>query len=186
MKFRPFFGRNFLWRDAFMAERWDLFDEDRVSINRTMKRGNPMMKGTYHMVVQCWVMTSDGRVVIDKRNPARPSGGLFECSGGSVLAGESSLQGIMRELLEEIGLKVDENELVLRKTKKCENCFVDIYTVVKDIELCKLRPQEEEVIGIKLVTLEEYDKLVELNLFAEPCTNLRRVLEDTNDSKTDC
>ena len=60
---------------------------------------------------------------------------MWEPTGGLVKSGENSLQGIKRELQEELGINVSDNGLILVKEKieEEENCnsFRDVYIVKK-------------------------------------------------------
>lgn len=46
-----------------------------------------------------------------QRHPDKPWGLKWECSGGSVLAGESVIEGVQRELREETGIILSEDKL---------------------------------------------------------------------------
>jgi 8-oxo-dGTP pyrophosphatase MutT (NUDIX family) len=80
---------------------------------------------------------------------------MWECSGGSVLAGETSLQGAVRELLEETGLLVGEDELKLIHTIQFKDRFVDTYITRQKVAWKDLVLQPEEVVDAKFVTFQE-------------------------------
>jgi 8-oxo-dGTP diphosphatase len=58
------------------------------------------------LVVACALIDADGRVLIAQRPPGRPMAGLWEFPGGKIEAGESPEQTLIRELHEELGIKV--------------------------------------------------------------------------------
>lgn len=149
-----------------MQELWDLYDENRNPLGRIHVRGVPLKEGEYHLVVDIWTITPDGRILIDKRHPDKPWGGLWECSGGSVTAGEDSLTGAIRELEEEIGIKANTDELILIGTFLSADSIVDTYVLIKDVELRNLVFQKEEVTDAKFVTFSELEDLIASNLFA--------------------
>jgi mutator protein MutT len=148
-------------RRGIMTEIWDLYNENRISINKTHLRGLPIAKGEYHIVVDIWVINTNGQILIDKRHSDKPLGGLWECTGGSVISGENSKMGAVRELEEELGLKVDLSELILIHSIKLNDRFVDTYILIKDIDINKLILQENEVTEVKFVSLKELDELWE-------------------------
>ena len=78
-----------------MSEFWDLYDERREKIGRLHMRGEPLEQGTYHIVVNVWIVNSNNEVLITQRHPKKELwGGFWECSAsGGVIAGEDSLQG---------------------------------------------------------------------------------------------
>lgn len=86
-------------------ELWDLYNEHRVLIGRDHTRGKEIPQGCYHLVVHIWVRNSKGEYLITQRSADRPSFPLmWECVGGSVLKGEDSLTGAIREVQEEVGV----------------------------------------------------------------------------------
>lgn len=142
-----------------MNELWDLYDEDRRPLNKTHVRGIPLSEGEYHIVVDIWTINRDGKILIDKRHPNKKFGGFWECTSGSVIVGEDSVTGALRELEEELGIKSTSEELVLIQSILLKDSFVDTYVVNKDISIDSLVLQAEEVVEAKYVTLNELDDL---------------------------
>lgn len=96
-------------------ELWDLYTADRQPTGRTHIRGQRLPDDLYHIAVHVWLMNSHGQFLISQRDASRPTFPLqWECVGGSVLAGETSLQGALREVKEEIGvtLSADDGRLL--------------------------------------------------------------------------
>ena len=97
-----------------MAELWDIYDKNRIKTGRTIERGQPMTENEYHIVVQVWIRNSNGQWLISRRSPGKSMPLKWEPTGGSVLAGEDSLTGALREVREELGvvLKPDTGRLL--------------------------------------------------------------------------
>ena len=85
----------------------------------------------------------------------------------SSVSGESSLEGIVTEIKEELGQTVNQNELTLFKTIMTEDDFVDLYYMNKDIDINDVVLQEEEVEDIKWATKEEIEQLIEEDKFSK-------------------
>lgn len=156
-----------------MAEYWDLYNKDRIKINRLHKRGEPLKKDTYHIVVNVWIVNSNNEVLLAQRHPQKELwGGLWECSAsGAVIAGEDSLQGALRETKEELGITLQSSEAVLLESIIRQNDFRETYLFVKDISVESLALHPEEVIGAKWADKEEYNHLCDMGLIAPPVRN---------------
>lgn len=150
-------------------EKWDLFDEKRQPLNRTHIRGEKMVIGEYHIVVDIWTVNNDKQILLTLRHPDKkiyPD--FWENTGGSVLAGETSRTGAVRELFEETGIIIKEDELVLLGTKKERSAFVDTYILRKNISVSDLTMQEGETTAAKWVTIKQLDKMIDNNDIAKP------------------
>ena len=156
-----------------MVEYWDLYDENRAKLGRTHLRGDPLGEGTYHIVVNVWIINNKDEILLTQRHPQKKLwGGLWECSAsGSVLAGEDSVQGALRETEEEIGVILLPSEVVLIESIKRESDFRDTYLARKDITVGELKFHPEEVISAKWVTKQEYDDMCNKGFLAPPVQN---------------
>lgn len=150
-------------------EQWDLYDGSRHPLNKTHIRGNDIAPGEYHIVVEIWTVNSKGEILLTLRHPKKeiyPN--LWENTGGSVLAGESSKEGAVRELKEETGIEASESELIFLGTTRAESVFFDTYVVNKDIPIEKLTMQEGETVSAQWVTLKELDDIIKEELLVSP------------------
>ncbi len=101
-------------------EIWDLYDEKRKLTGRTHIRGEELPEGCYHLVVHVWIRNSRGEYLISQRAADRPTYPLkWECVGGSVIKGEDSLHGALREVKEEVGISLpaESGRVVYTKTR---------------------------------------------------------------------
>lgn len=67
------------------------------------------MRPHYHVAAGI-LRDSAGRILITERLCDGPFNGLWEFPGGKIVAGESPLQALQRELIEELGVKVTEGK----------------------------------------------------------------------------
>ena len=150
-------------------EYLDIYDENKVFTGRKIAREESAKigKGEYYLYVQCWIINSKGEILLTKRSQGRLHEGWWEPTGGCVTAGEDSITGIIRELEEEIGVKVDKKELnfitTKKETKAVRSCFRDIYYIRKDIKIDELKFDPIEVCEAKWVSIEEFNKISNSN-----------------------
>lgn len=150
-------------------ELWDLYDKERRPLGRTHVRGVPLDKGEYHLVVFVWTFNRLGQVLMTKRSPEKQSyAGLWEHTGGSVQAGESSLAAILRELQEETGICARPEELCLAESYRRSNDFCDIYFLKKDVPVEQICLQPGETCDAKWVSRAELEEMIRRGEVARP------------------
>lgn len=140
-----------------MAEMWDMYDENRNLTGKKVPRG-PIPEGCYHIVIDVWTLLPDGRILLTKRSPEKPMfPGVWEGTAGSVIEGENSLQGALRELREETGLCAKQEEMILLSAEKGPRVFEDSYLYLCPDPEPKLTLQAEEVADYTFISLSEMD-----------------------------
>ena len=152
-------------------EVWDLYDENKNITGKYCVRGNEIPNNYYHLVVHVWIKNNKGKYLISQRSENRPTFPLmWECVGGSVLKGESSLQGAIREIKEEVGIdfKKSEGKLVYSKVRKIVygkkfNDIMDVWLFEYNGEVKLKNATSDEVRDIKWMKKEEIKKLLENN-----------------------
>lgn len=151
-------------------ELWDLYDNDRKLLNKTSVRGEELLPGENHMVVEVWTINEKHQLLLTKRHPNKNFGNLWECTGGAAIAGEDSKIAAMRELREETGLIAKEYELSILRTDFSEerHCFFDTYIYHTNKLIEELSWQESEVIDGKYVSIEEFYRMQEDGEIAPP------------------
>ncbi len=140
-----------------MPELWELYDGDKRPTGRTMLRGQPVPEGYWHIVVGIWTITADGRLLLTRRHPDKPWGLSWENTGGSVLAGEDSYHGAMRELREETGLIAEPERFRLLSSEKADRFFFDSYLYLCPEREPRLTLQPEEVVEACFIEPGEID-----------------------------
>ena len=141
-----------------MAELWDLYDRERRLTGRQMERGQPVPRGCFYLGAEAYTL-SGHRILITRRHPDKPFGGMWEFTGGACQAGEDSFAGIRRELAEEIGVPPRPEELIFLGTIRYTTSFGDSYLFRRALSLSDLRLQPEEVVDARFVTLPELERL---------------------------
>lgn len=154
-------------------ENIDILDEKGKQLGLVKTREEVHSKGFWHKVVHIWIINSEGNLLLQKRSSQKKTNpNMWTTSvSGHLSAGDNSIDGAIREIEEEIGVKANKDELKYLFTvaeEKIENKiinreFVDVYLVRKDVNIKELKLQKEEVSDIKWVTLSEFEKMVYAN-----------------------
>lgn len=153
-------------------EEWDLMDGNRRPLGRRHQRGKPMKPGEYHAVVGIWAVNLQNDILLTLRASEKtwyPN--VWENTGGSVLAGETSRQAAVRELYEETGIIVDEEAVIFLGSAKEQETFADTYIVRADIPKDNVRLQPGETIDAKWVTLFELNQMMERGEIVPPAVS---------------
>ncbi len=137
-----------------MTELWDLYNGERRKTGTTLTRGMPIPKGQYHVVASAWIVNSNGQYLLSQRHPDKPYPYYWECTGGSILAGEDSLTGALRELNEELGISpnADQGKLIYQTRRELTQDFYDVWLFHADINIERLTLQETEVVAVQWVS----------------------------------
>ncbi len=147
-------------------EKRDLYDEKRKLTGETIKKGEKIPEGKYILVVLVFMQNSDGKFLIQKRSEIK--NGKYATTGGHPKSGETSIQGIITEVEEEIGLKLNPDDLQLYFSGRSDEqrVFWDDYYIKIDIEnIKKLKLQKEEVESVGWFSEDEIVELMKQNKF---------------------
>ena len=99
-------------------EKRDLYDENKKLTGETIFKGEPVPKGRYYITVVIFIQNNEGKFLIQKRVIKKD--GKWATTGGHPISGESSKQGIITEIKEELGIDVESKKIQLFKTIKTE------------------------------------------------------------------
>ncbi len=164
-------------------EKWDLYDENRIKTSETVERGEYFSPDRYRVVVHLCIIGSDGKMLIQQRQKDKNSwANLWDLSvGGHVVSGETSQQGIQRELYEELGLQIDMSNIRPSLTMNFNSGFDDIYIIRRDVDLSELTLQESEVQAVRFASCEEILSMIDGKTFIPYHKNYISLLFDLKD-----
>ena len=143
-------------------EKWDILNSKGQPTGKTALRGSSVLKaGEYHLVVHIWIISSCGRVLIQRRSDEKKlMPGEWAATGGAAISGETSFLAAKRELFEELGIASDREIMTKLLRIKRKNSFVDVWVMTADVEADKLTLQKSEVAEVKWVTMSELDEMI--------------------------
>lgn len=165
-----------------MSELWDIYDSNRKPTGKTILRSdffdrdNVDYPDEYHIAVHIWIRNSDGEWLISKRTPNKNYPLLWECTGGSVLAGEDSLSGALREVKEELGINLNVSKGHLYKSIKRDvyNDFCDVWLFEFDCDINDVVLQEGETCDAMWASSDRILEMIESGEFI-PIDNMQYV-----------
>lgn len=149
-------------------EKWDIVDKNGIPTGKTTTRGRVLLKpGEYHLVVHIWVVSSDGRYLIQRRSDDKKlMPGEWAATGGAAIAGEDSFTAAKRELFEELGIIMEKGcaKKAFRMIRR-RNSILDVWITESNIPADKLSLQESEVADARWVTEDELRGMINSGKF---------------------
>ncbi len=139
----------------------DLYDLNRNLTGEKILNGEEIPNNRAILMVVIFIENSKGQFLMQKRS--KEKGGLWATTGGHPKTGESSLEGIITECNEELGIKI--NNPILFKKASGKQSFCDLYYLKEDINIDDIIIQKEEVDEVKWLTLSEIEELNNKSLF---------------------
>lgn len=144
-----------------MDELWDIYDANKKKTGKLCRRGiDKLQKGEYHIVVNAIILNSKNEILMSKRAKHKQSFPLlWEFAGGSILAGETSLEGVLREVKEELGIEFSVQQAIFFKEIRREKAlpdFKELWLFQKDIAIKDICFTDGEAIDAKWVSINEF------------------------------
>jgi len=140
----------------------DIVDENGIPTGETIERSLAHRTGVRHRTTHVWIVRKQGeniQILLQKRSKNKDSfPGCYDISSaGHIPAGDDFAESGLRELEEELGLKVDEKELIecgihrvvteneFHGVPYRDNQISKVFLLWKDIEIEELQLQTEEI-----------------------------------------
>ena len=145
-------------------ELWDAYDKTGNKLGFDLVRDEPIPENIYHIVVEIFVFSTDGKVLVTQRHPDKSWSLKWENTGGSILKGETPEQGAVRELQEETGIRITEADLCPLYTEVIHPAIYKCYRVFVDSSV-EVHLQEGETVDYKWLPHAEFMKFIKTNDF---------------------
>ncbi|WP_136480831.1 NUDIX hydrolase [Cognatitamlana onchidii] len=155
-----------------MDERIDIADKTGKLLGKSELKSIIHQKGYYHHTAHIWFYTKQGNILLSQRSAKKIICPLmWDVSvAGHIDAGETPEEASIRETKEEIGLQINETDLIKIGVFNCfqsyesgiiDNEFHNTFLAELRVPISKLVPQEDEVENLKLVSISEFEILLE-------------------------
>lgn len=147
----------------------DILDSEGNATGRTALKSVAHKKGWFHPTVHVWFFTADGKVLIQQRAATKSIHSLlWDVSvAGHVGAGEDVKKAAVREVKEEIGLKIAKDDLrkfgvfkaCHRHSEDLVDCeFHHLFLCSLQVPLHTLKRQKSEVADLALMPLLKFSE----------------------------
>lgn len=153
----------------------DIYNQYGAPTGAVRDKDEPLGPDEYRMAVGIWIIDKSGRIFLTRRSMEKKyAPGKWENPAGHVQAGETPIHAVIRELGEETGLKVSEEQIALLGSSCCWPYLGRDFGVHMDVELDQVRFQEGETCDAKWVTFREFARMARDGEFASSLTDHMR------------
>ncbi len=156
---------------------FDVVNKNRKPLGYTKQRGMKLEENEYNVGVEIWIFNKN-KLLMTRRSLNKSHPGEWEVPGGCSKSGETSIDTIIRETKEEIGISINNDDCYLIDTTIYKKQFVDIYKCNKVIDLNNVTLQNDEVCDVKYVTKEEFLKMAENNEIVKSVYNRYEIIKE--------
>lgn len=138
-------------------ELWELFDSVGNTTEKIIEANAEIPEGLYHKTVSVWIKNKKGQFLMSKRSLEKSYAYYWECTGGSVQAGEDTWEAACREVYEELGINISSlaGRKLISKKRKEQKDFYDVWIVYGEFGIHELSPNTTEVVDVKWMDIEE-------------------------------
>lgn len=164
-----------------MDEFWDVYDKFKRKTGKVIKKNGEikLKQGEFHLVATGIIQNSDGLILLSKRKENKSLyPGLWECSGGSAKFGETSQVAVIREIYEELGIKLSENSGKFIGTVMQNDYFRDIWLFKRDVLNDEIKFIDGEVSNTRWVSIEEYEEMYKNGIVVPTCSPIIKKLRE--------
>lgn len=138
----------------------DVYNNKHEKLNYEKSR-KELVDGEYRLSCFIWVINDQEQILLQQRlKTAKKMPNMWGTTAGGVLAGETSLDGALRELKEELGIIATKEELEFIGSNKRINDFVEVWLCKKNINESDLKLHPDEVQDAKWVSILEFENML--------------------------
>ncbi len=149
-------------------EKVRIYDENGIYLNKKMDKKEAKIKNLYHKAIHLWIMIGDKILIQQRSELKKVFPNKWDLSvAGHISEDDSSLETVIKELYEELNIKIDSNLIEylysLRRTgQNGKNMFFDTYLLrlPANYDLSQIKVEKSEVKAFKLVNKSYLDKVI--------------------------
>lgn len=152
-------------------ELLDVLDDNGLKTGITKDKDEIYKTGEWFRSVHIWIVNDNNELLLQKRSPYKTTfPNLWAVSvSGHVMAGETSIQAVIREVKEELDIDINSNQckylFTIRRQNIFNNCinrvYDDVYIVKLNIDVVNANIQRTELNEIKYFNLYNLKDMLE-------------------------
>ena len=145
-------------------ELLQIFDENKNKLDESIERSlkKTLTNGKHFMIILIFI-ENDGKFLIQKSS--KEKGSEYATTGGHVTYNDDGFMTCKKEVSEELGIQLRDDEIEYIDTIDYKNCFCEIYYSSKYVNISELNLQKEEVESVNWFSKEEIENLIKNNQF---------------------
>lgn len=139
----------------------DIYNDKHEKLNYTKDR-KELKEGEFRLSCFVFIINDKDELLIQQRaSTSKKYADYWETVSGGVEKGEDAITGIIRELDEELGIRVSKDNLRFIGSYARVNDFVEVFLLKTNIDIEDLKLQEDEVQTAKWVSIKEFENILE-------------------------
>ena len=148
-------------------ELLDVYDKFGNKTGKIIERSKvkELDKDEHIAVGVIFLENSEGKFLMQKTSFEK--GGLYSSTGGHICSGEIPVESIKREVLEELGININDDKIIELGYILYDRPLRYMFYLKKDINIVDVVTQKEEVDFVKYMNVDEINQLIENKLITE-------------------
>ena len=139
----------------------DVYNDKHEKLNYTKDR-KELTEGEFRLSCFVWIINDKDELLIQQRaSTSKKYADYWETVSGVVEKDEDAITGIIRELDEELGIRVSKDNLRFIGSYARVNDFVEVFLLKTNMDIEDLKLQEDEVQTAKWVSIKEFENILE-------------------------
>ena len=138
----------------------DIYNERHENLGYTKER-KELKEGEYRLSCFIWVINDDNKILLQQRLAnTKKMPNMWGTTAGGAKENETSLEGSIRELEEELGIKAKKEEMTFIGSYKRINDFVEVWLCKKNINKEELNIDPNEVQDANWYTITDFEEML--------------------------
>ncbi len=137
-----------------------LYNEKREQVSKINRKDKEKIEKPWKFaIILAFIINDKNEFLIQKC--VKEKGGLFAITGGHVVYGDTFLETAIKEVNEELGIKIEEQNCKLFKEYEFDKAYLNVYLIRQNIKLEDITIQKEEVDSVHYMNLQKIEELIE-------------------------